>query len=100
MALRESEIQEARNSEAPSEKAPESSAVLKKMWEAGLPVRKARFQGEVNNGIEEPQWEFNLGSAKPNRRVDMRLVPQGLLCFHEKVYFLVPLPHIKQLYFK
>lgn len=73
--------------------------VLDKMWASGVPVKHARFQGDVNNGEGTPQTEFNLASNKRDRRVEMRLVPQGLLCFHCDEFFMVPLPHIKQIGF-
>lgn len=77
-----------------------STLILEKMWAAGLPARKTRFQGDVNNIDQVPESEFNESSKAPSRRVEMRLVPQGLLCLQKEQYFLVPLPHIKQIYFK
>lgn len=80
--------------------AEEKENLFEKLWKSGIHVTKTRFQGDVNNSDQEPEGEFNEESLKSSRRVEMRLVPQGLLCLHKKKYFMVPLPHIKQMFFK
>jgi hypothetical protein len=65
---------------------------------------------EINNADRTPLSDFNLDSEKKERRVDMRLTPQGLLC-HQKSglknmdgefpleEFLIPLALVKRMSF-
>jgi hypothetical protein len=79
---------------------------LVQMWDAGIPVERARFHSDVNNADQTPEGEFNDGSDKSSRRVEMRLTPQGLMCYQRShmtkkdVYFMVSHATVKQMTFK
>jgi hypothetical protein len=82
------------------EKQDKKADILEKLWGTGIVVKRASFLRDVNNSDMVPEGEFNEGSSKPDRKVQMRLVSQGLLCFHKEQYFLIPVSNVKQVFFK
>lgn len=82
----------------PKNETKKSNSVLEKLWESGLPISHARFTIGMINGVAETHTEFNVASNKVGRKVEMRLVPQGVLCLQQGKYFLTPFAYVAQVF--
>jgi hypothetical protein len=79
---------------------PEVNAQLKKLWDAGIPVKSATFQADVDDHMGTPNIKYDLKSGDRGRRVDMVWTPHGLLCRSGKDYWGVPTANLRFYKFK
>lgn len=83
-----------------TDKTKKEASPFERLWEAGLPIYRAIFKGSVNNADNTPNSEWNSTSSDPSRRVEMRLIAQGILGRHKDKWILVPTSFAKQIDFK
>ena len=60
------------------------------MIKNGIPVKKAVFHQAISNGYNEPETNFSSDDLKVNRKVEMWLSPNLLICKQNGKYFATP----------
>lgn len=67
------------------------SKYLEKIMERGIPVESAKFHQAIDNGYKVPESFFNKDSLNKSRQAKMWWINgDGLLCFQNNKYFLIP----------
>lgn len=70
--------------------------MIKKLIERGIPVWRADFHCAVNNTDDVPENYFSAQSAVKSRQVEMWWINgDGLLCFQQEKFFMVPSATVK-----
>jgi hypothetical protein len=67
---------------------------LKQLIETGIPVCEAHFIHAVNNGENTPERNYSIFSNSASKRVEMYYTTKGLVCKHNKKFFVVPLDNV------